>query len=273
MFSIEDGGFLEMNNLLNRDFTLMKYNSLCKALIDSDYVPLTVVDYLKSNNDSLKSVVLRHDVDKWPQNALLMAQIESKFNIKSTYYFRAQNNVFNPQIIKKISDLGHEIGYHYETMHKAKGDEESALQIFEANLCKFRDICKIETICMHGNSLSKWNNLDLWKHYNYKDYNIIGEAYLSFDFSQILYFSDSGGTWDNSKIRIKDITVGKSISSPKEVKNTQDLIELVVNGSANNLYLLSHPDRWNDSLSIWIYEYMWKKIRNTGKFVVKKIIG
>ena len=57
-----------------RDFTLDRYKELCLALLDSGYTPLTVYSYLegqkKKNN---KLVVLRHDIDRKPMNALKMA--------------------------------------------------------------------------------------------------------------------------------------------------------------------------------------------------------
>ena len=74
-----------------RDFTLEKYKDLCLALLDSGYTPLTVYSYLvlegqkKKNN---KLVVLRHDIDRKPKNALRMAESESELGIQSTYYFR-----------------------------------------------------------------------------------------------------------------------------------------------------------------------------------------
>ncbi len=74
-----------------RDFTLEKYEELCLALLDSGYTPLTVYSFLvlggqkKKNN---KLVVLRHDIDRRPGNALRMAALEQKLGIQSTYYFR-----------------------------------------------------------------------------------------------------------------------------------------------------------------------------------------
>ncbi len=36
-----------------------------------------------------KVVILRHDVDRKPENALKMAEIEREFDIPATYYFRS----------------------------------------------------------------------------------------------------------------------------------------------------------------------------------------
>jgi hypothetical protein len=101
------------------DFTLEKYKDLCLALLDSGYTPLAVYSYLtgKQRNNK-KLIVLRHDIDRKPENALRMAELEHELGIQSTYYFRVPYT-FKPEIIGKIHDLGHEIGYHYEVLSKA----------------------------------------------------------------------------------------------------------------------------------------------------------
>ena len=68
-------------------------------------------------------VLLRHDVDARPQNALRMARLEHSLGIRGTYYFRMPHT-FDPPIIKEIAALGHETGYHYETMATI-GDEKT----------------------------------------------------------------------------------------------------------------------------------------------------
>jgi hypothetical protein len=108
-----------MAAMFMRDFTLDRYKELCLALLDSGYTPLTVYSYLtgkqKSNN---KLVVLRHDIDRKFGNALRMAVLEHELGVQSTYYFRVPYT-FKPDIIGKIRDLGHEVGYHYEVLSKA----------------------------------------------------------------------------------------------------------------------------------------------------------
>jgi hypothetical protein len=104
--------------MLMRDFTLEKYKKLCLALLDSGYTPLTVYSYLTGKPKNNKLVVLRHDIDRRPGNALRMAELEHELGIQSTYYFRFPYT-FKPDIIGKIHDLGHEIGYHYEVLSKA----------------------------------------------------------------------------------------------------------------------------------------------------------
>ena len=157
--------YCEINKNKMRDFTIKKYRKLCNT-IKENYGTLTFEGYLtKSKN---KFVILRHDVDRMPDNALKIAEIEHESGIKSTYYFRTNKSVFKPEIIKGIASLGHEIGYHYECMDKAAGNPEKAIKIFEAELKKFGEIYDVKTICMHGNPLTKYDNRDLWKKYDFK---------------------------------------------------------------------------------------------------------
>ena len=63
-----------------------------------------------------KAIVLRHDVDKLPGNSLRFARIQAEKGIIGSYYFRFVTESFNESIIREISSLGHEIGYHYEDL-------------------------------------------------------------------------------------------------------------------------------------------------------------
>jgi len=90
------------------DFTHTKYEELCKAMIDSDYTPVSVYTYLEAQPN--RCIILRHDIDRKPERALKMAKVEKDLRIKSTYYFRMKKGVFEPDMIKKIANMEHEIG-------------------------------------------------------------------------------------------------------------------------------------------------------------------
>ena len=178
-----------------RDFTLDKYRELCRTLQTSGYTPLTVRDYLMgkstdSPDSEKKIVILRHDVDRKIMNALRMAKLEHEMGIHSTYYFRYPST-FKPDIIREIQGLGHEIGYHYEVLSKAKGDYQKAIALFESELEEFRKVCPVDTICMHGSPLSPFDNRDLWKRYDFRDFGLYGEAYLSLQNTGLCYFTDT----------------------------------------------------------------------------------
>ena len=103
------------------DFTISTYRSLIKAFLDGGYRIVRVQDYLESAGIEGKALVLRHDVDEQPQNALEMAKTENEFGVKATYYFRRVPKSDHPEIIRQIAAMGHEIGYHYEDLSKVFG--------------------------------------------------------------------------------------------------------------------------------------------------------
>jgi len=237
------------------DFTLKKYGELLYALGKGDF---TFKNYLENKSSC---ILLRHDVDRAPGNALKMARLENSCGVKASYYFRVP---FDVQVVERIARRGHEIGYHYECLDKARGDVEKAIKIFEEELKLFRN-WNVKTIAMHGNPLSKWNNLDMWNKADFKKYGLIGEAYLSVDFSKINYFTDTGRRWNSERFSVKDKPGVKLIS----VKNTDELIRKLKSKEIKNAYILTHPNRWNDQLLPWAVELIWQNAKNIGKGLLR----
>ncbi len=126
-------------------------------------------------------IILRHEVDRRPGNALKTAWLEHDLDIPASYYFRAVPESWDEAVIREIAGLGHEIGYHYENLSACKGDDGRAWEDFQANLSKLRELSPVTTICMHGSPLSRINNLDLWQTRDYKALGIVGEPYLDVD--------------------------------------------------------------------------------------------
>jgi len=210
--------------MIDLDFSLAKYEELCQAIVSSEYVPVTMHEYLKQDHPN-SCLILRHDVDRKPIQAFKMGRIEHEYNLKSTYYFRTVKEVFQPQIINKIEGLGHEVGYHYEVLDVAKGDVNKAILIFKEDLRKFREIADVRTICMHGNPLTPWLNSDIWKEYNFNDFGLMGEAYLSIDSTEVSYFTETGRAWNSSKHSIKDIMSANTYGD--RIESTNELICLI----------------------------------------------
>lgn len=248
-----------------RDFTLDTYEKLCSTIINSGYTIKTVQGYLQSTILPEKHVILRHDVDRQPTTALNMAKQEKELNIQATYYFRKKRDVFVPHIIKSIADLGHEIGYHYETLADARGDYQKALDIFGRELEELRKTCDVATISWHGSPLSKWNNGDLWHKYDFKDFGIIGDASLSLDYNDLAYLSDTGRTWERERHNIRDVVPQ---SRDYNISTTDGLIKLIQTGRIGHLCLLVHPNRWADSLPTYCQAAFYDFITNLGKAVI-----
>ena len=102
------------------DFTVKKLEEFLSRIKFNCINVYGILKYIEEN--PAKGLILRHDVDRSPQNALIFAQKEQQYGIRSTYYFRATKNSFREDIIKQIYELGHEIGYHYEDLSNAQGN-------------------------------------------------------------------------------------------------------------------------------------------------------
>ena len=88
--------------MIKRDFTFAKYVGLCEKILESDYELLTVERYLTMKKDLDKFIIMRHDVDDGADlpYTLAMARKEADLGISATYYFRVNEDVFKPEIIR-----------------------------------------------------------------------------------------------------------------------------------------------------------------------------
>lgn len=252
------------------DFTLKTYIQLVKVLKKQGYTFQTLHDFVLKPEE--KVVIMRHDIDRFPEDALKIAKLENNLGIKSTFFFRIKKSVFNSEIIKKITEFGHEIGYHYENLSVCKGDFNKAIKDFEYNLEIIRMFYPVKCICMHGNALKKWDNRDLWKKYNYKDFGIICEPYLDFDFNKILYLTDTGQRWDGNKFSLRDKTGNQTLSKKFVFKKTFEIIETLNRGLLpDKLNLNIHPERWQDNKFLWAFFAFEQFFKRNIKLVINKI--
>lgn len=248
------------------DFTIKSYRQLLSAFKSAGYQTYTFAAYLKEKPEG-RVVILRHDVDEQPLNALKMAEAEHDFGIKATYYFRIVKQSNDPNIIRKIVALGHEIGYHYEDLSRTNGNYEQAMASFSKNLDYFRTFYPVETICMHGSSTSEYDNRTLWKKYKMEDYGIIGEPYLSLDFSKIFYLTDTGFAWDGGKFATRDIVenpFGLSFHSTDQVARCLDAGKYPTQSM-----VLSHT-LWTDDWLKWCHLHSREFLRNRVKLLSKR---
>jgi len=192
-----------------RDFTLTIYKNLLTELLKSGYGFVTFERYLQSPDKKEKTIILRHDVDRKPLRSLRSAEIENELGINGTYYFRVIKNELSKEVIERIAKMGHEIGYHYDDMKDANGIVEKAHGLFQKNLARLRELAPVKTACMHGSPLSRYDNRDLWKNFNYNELGIIGEPYFDIDFNEVMYLTDTGRRWDGDRVSIRDKVIGE----------------------------------------------------------------
>lgn len=257
------------------DFTIIKYIELINSLIEQEYSFQTFRDFLSS--PKIKVIILRHDVDLMPESSLRFAEIQYALGIKGTYYFRNIPQSWNRNIVTKIAQLGHEIGYHYESVDfikkqmKRQGkrinyDEliDLSYQDFNTNLLKMRKIIEIDTVCMHGSPMSKFDNREIWKKYDYKHLEILGEPYFDINFDEVFYLTDTGRCWNGSKVSVRDkVRTNFNLNYHK----TDEIISAARKGILPDRIMFTfHPQRWHDKKIYWIKELITQNLKN----IIKK---
>ena len=250
-----------------RDFTVAAYRCLLESLKAAGYTFSTFSEYLQK--PAGRTVMLRHDVDDRKLHSLEFARIQHEHGVKGTYYFRMVPESFDEGVIRDIHQMGHEVGYHYEDMDFSNGDPHQAIRLFEEHLEKLRAVVPVTSICMHGSPKSKYDNKDVWKHYDYKKYGIVGEPYFDLDFKKIYYLTDTGRRWDGHKVSVRDKVenhFGLSLHS------TFDIIDIINKNKLPDTVMFNfHPQRWTDDYFLWVREKNIQSIKNIAKFLIIKL--
>ena len=130
--------------MMNVDFTVQTYMELLKGLTGLDFSFQTVEQFIRGPLGRV--VILRHDVDRLPENSLVIAKLEHELGLVATYYFRAVPESWDEGVIREIAGLGHEVGYHYENLTTCGGDFRLAIDDFGINLRKLRKLYPVKTI-------------------------------------------------------------------------------------------------------------------------------
>ena len=236
-----------------RDFTLSQYSAL--------------LDVLKAYG--FHTLTLRHDVDLKPQNSLRTARLEAEKGMLGIYYFRAVPESWDEVIIREIAALGHEIGYHYESLTTCNGDVDKAYEDFCKNLEELRKIVPVRSICMHGSPRSPYDSKDIWKKYDYHMLGIESEPYLDTDFSKMFYLTDTGRRWDGFKVSVRDKIPqyqDEWTARGLTFHSTEDVIDGLHRGVIpKDLMVTVHPQRWNPFGMAWYKELALQNVKNVVK--------
>ncbi|MBW3041846.1 hypothetical protein [Prochlorococcus marinus] len=170
-------------------------NSLEKFLIffiENNYSFRSFEEDLNSKN---KIINLRHDIDFSLEEALKIAILENKINIKANYFIMLTSNTYNPlsqynqDIIKQIKELGHNISLHFDP--EAYQDIDNGL-INEKEIFERYFQVKIKLVSLHRPGKFLNNN-------NRKLPNV-DHTYQDKYFKSMCYYSDSAGVDIRKKI-------------------------------------------------------------------------
>lgn len=247
------------------DFTLKKYGELVSALRDAGYEFVTYVEYAEGKRSD-RLVVMRHDVDRYMRMAKRISEVENEMGIKASYYLR-EKFLGKVDAIRHIADMGHEVGYHYEELVREKGDASKAYAMFMRNINELRQVVDVRTITMHGSPMSRIDSKMMWREYSYRKLGIIGEPQMDVDWSEMLYLTDTGRSWNGVNRRDK---VAEFIPIWKArgwgYNSTDDVIRAVREGRFPNCVMITtHPQRWSGNLLEWTWELVTQSVKNLVK--------
>lgn len=239
------------------DFTVEKYCELIEAL------------------KCHKEHRIRHDVDLYPERALRIAQKEAERGVKATYYFRSMHFSSHKSEICAIAGLGHEVGYHYESLATCDGDVEAAYRDFCSNLEVLRCIAPVRTACAHGSPRSPYNSQNIWNQYDIHALGIDFEPMLDTDFSRTLYLTDTGRRWDGYRVSVRDKVPGwqeRWDAAGLSFHSTDDIIHALSDLRhpihCKALLLNTHPQRWLPAGAAWLAEAGMQWGKNLAKRLV-----
>lgn len=169
-------------------FAMADFRSLINELLNIGYVPRRLRDLQPDRPD----LYLRHDVDLSLELAVEMARVEADLGVFSTYFVLISTEIYNPSssrsrlLLSEISDLGHEIGLHFDVT-QANDENLDRAADRECEILSMITGKPVETISFHRparNLLDSSKRLAGRRHTYEPDF-----------FSKIAYISDSNGGW------------------------------------------------------------------------------
>jgi hypothetical protein len=238
-------------------FRWSQYAELLEKLKDKKFIVLPLDEMRNTFIPGKVIVGIRHDVDMNPFKAMEMAELESFYGVRSTYFFLAtaeysghfekKEFIRSPvlkTILLKINSLGSEIGIHNDLLTIMIEHNIDPLTFNRNEISYYRSLgINIHGTAAHGSMIAKKTvpNFEIFSDYNEKKtidyggnkYHIgilslkqYGFAYEAYKILFNKYFSDSGGKWNGTN-------------------NFNGMLEQLDESKAGDrIELLVHPDWW-----------------------------
>lgn len=233
------------------EFTVAAFQDLCRR---AAHLPVFgVADYLRARPQP-PVVIFRFDVDYRSQHAVRLASILARHGLRGTFYFRRHAAGFDHAAITAVAALGHEIGYHYETLDRCLGDFSAARAMFQQDIDDLRRSgVTVETVAAHGTpplAPGYVGNLDLVR----CDPGLIaqtdlaGDAVFSVDFARLRYFSDAGWRWTRHD---------SAPPGPGGKPSALTEVSACLARPETSVYLNIHPHQWFERAAATHY-YRWR---------------
>jgi hypothetical protein len=202
------------------DFTHSHYRELLKK------AKLKYTDRTYSNFDKNENYVIwRHDIDISIDAALATAKIEHEEGIKTTYFIHPHNEFYNllekesSNKVKKIIELGHEIGLHFDSHYYNITNETELCMKLEFEKLFLENLFDIKILVFSFHNTNEFVlSCDKWK------YAGMINTYANYFKKEVEYCSDSWGRW--------------------RFKRMKDVIE----ENHPRLHLLTHSEWWTEKV-------------------------
>lgn len=171
-----------------REFTTEGYGALVRAFLGHGYA---VRDFASAEPDK-RHLVLRHDIDMSVEAAAPIAEAEAALGVRGVYFVLVRSELYNlfapdsAAALRRIMDLGHEIGLHFDAALYGAAELEMAAARECAMLEAFTER-PVRTISFHRPQRSLLG----------RDGALAGRrhAYEPRFFRDMGYCSDSRGGW------------------------------------------------------------------------------
>lgn len=222
------------------DFTYRAFEAFCQHVAQNPV--FTLADTLSRPAQlPAPSVILRVDVDYREAHAVDLARIAAHYHLRGSFYFRHRSGHFDLDAMSAVAGLGHEVGYHFETLDTCRGDFAQAESLLLEHLRTLREAgFTVRTVAAHGavpTAPTYQANFDLFT--RVPDLctraGLLGEATLSVDFARLIYCSDAAWRW-----RRYEHTAPGTAGTPTS-------LPAIMDGLARPdaaLYINFHPQQW-----------------------------
>jgi hypothetical protein len=256
------------------NFVLSEWARLCASLPSESCC--TVAEILDKEAAD-RWICIKHDVETDVTRAVDIAEIEAEYGIRATYFVQSYLLKKNAALLRKISELGHEVTYHYDVLDSNLGDMQLAIEEFSRTLEDFAlEGFEVRTVCPHGNPLMKrsgWSSnkdffrsTDVQKLFpNIFDIVVQGRARVNRRFS---YISDAGYSFKKiTDILDNDIRESEDIA----LVSYGELIKVIKNEQA--IVISTHPHRWRrHKILAWFLKQRFFGVRRVASFLAKSIV-
>ena len=174
-------------------FTIAHYAELVKLAKDQGFQFILHKDAFVVER---KDVIWRHDVEFSPDIALKMAEIEHDFGVQATYFFQTHSEFYNifesyfTRILKRIKELGHHIGLHFDSHYYSIDNSEMLAKYITLDKNYFEEVFgfELDTYSFHNTTPFTLSCLE------YK-YGGLINVYAKFFKEHYQYCADSTGYW------------------------------------------------------------------------------